>query len=74
MIPLPLLGKFDSQTFVSSIEISQMIRHCSKTNKFRNVNTIRKGTRNVAIQNEEINTVKNKLITFVINIELNKTV
>ena len=69
MNSIPLLEKFGSQSFVKSIEISLMTRYSCKPNKLRNVNTIRKGTRNVAIQKQEINNAKIKIIiiTFIIN-------
>ena len=67
MIPISLLEKFGSQSFVTSIEVSQMTRYSSKTNMLRNVNTIRRGRRNIAIQKWEINNVKIKIIAFAIN-------
>ena len=47
---MPLLEKVDSQSFVMSIEFSQMTRHSCKPKKIENVNTIRRDTKNVAIQ------------------------
>ena len=41
MIPIALLEKFGSLTFITGIEISHMNRHSSKPNKLRNVNPIR---------------------------------
>ena len=38
MIPIALLEKFGSYTFITGIEISHMTRHSSKPNKLRNVN------------------------------------
>ena len=66
MIQIPLL-KFGSQSFVTSIEYSQMASHSYKPNKLRNVNTNRGDTRNGAIKKREINNVKIKIIAFVIN-------
>ena len=67
MIPIPLLEKFCSQSFVTRIAVNQMTRHSYKPIKLRNVNTIREGMRNVAIQKREINYVKIKIIALVIN-------
>ena len=64
----PLFEKFSSQRFVTSVENSQMTRHCWKPNRFNNVNTLRRVTRNV--EKREINNVKQKKkknMVFVIN-------
>ena len=66
MTPVHLMEKFCSQNCVTSIDVSQMTRHSCKPNKLRNVNTIRRGPRNTAIQKREINNVKIKIIAFVI--------
>ena len=50
MIPISLFEKFSLAVKVLSIEVNLMTRHSCKANKLRNVNTIRRGTRNVAIQ------------------------
>ena len=39
MIPVSLLEKFGSQSFVTSTEISQMTRYSYKPYRLRNVNT-----------------------------------
>ena len=67
MIPTPLLEKFGSQSFVMSIEVSQMTRYSSKPNKLRTVNTVRRDRRSIANQKREIKNVKIKIIAFVIN-------
>ena len=66
MLCIPLLEKFGSQSFVTSSEIDQLSGHPCKPNKLRNVNTIRRDTRHVAIQKREISKVKIKTIAFVI--------
>ena len=53
MIPIALLEKFSSLTFITGIEISHMTRHASKPNKLRNVNPVRDRTGNVTIQKME---------------------
>ena len=50
MIPVALLKKFGSETFITGIEISHMTRHSGKPNKLRNVNPVRGRTGNVTIQ------------------------
>ena len=62
MISISLLEKSDIQSFVTSIEVSQMTNYSCKPNKLRNINTIRRGRRVVAIKNVNI-----KIIAFVIN-------
>ena len=42
MIPIALLEKFGRETFISSVEVCNMIADSSKPNKLRNVYTIRK--------------------------------
>ena len=75
MIPRHLLEKFGSQSFVTSIEVRQMIRHSCKPNKVWNVNIIRGGTRNVGIQNWEIYNIKQKkIIAFLKTFSWDKTV
>ena len=37
MIPIALLEKFGSYTFITGIEISHMTRNFSKPNKLRNI-------------------------------------
>ena len=64
MIPISLLEKFGSQRFITSIDVSQMTKYSSKPNNLRNVNSIRRDTRNVAIQKWEISNVKIKVIAF----------
>ena len=68
MIQIPLFEKFSSQSFVTSIDVSQMAGHSSKRNKMRNINTIRRDTRNGAYKKWEINNIKIKLIAFVLNV------
>ena len=41
MIPIALLEKFDSLTFITGTEISHMTRHSGKPNKLRNVNPVK---------------------------------
>ena len=72
LIPILLLVKFGCQSFVTKIEVSQMSRHSVKPNKLRNVNTLRRGTRNVAIPKRELKKVKIKIIVFVINLGWNR--
>ena len=54
-------------TFFASIEINQIIRHPSKANKLRDVNTIRSGAENITVQNWKINNVAIKIIAFAID-------
>ena len=46
MIPIALLEKLGSLTFITGIEISHMTRHSSKPNKLRNINPVRGRTGN----------------------------
>ena len=41
MIPIALLEKSGSLTFITGIEINHMTRHSSKPNKLRNINPVR---------------------------------
>ena len=67
MIPIALLEKFGSLTFITGIEISHMTRHSSKSNKLRNVNPVRGRTGNVTIQKWKIYYIKIKVIALIIN-------
>ena len=53
MIPIALLEKFGSLTFITGIEISHMTRHSSELNKLRNVNPVRDRMGNVTIKKTE---------------------
>ena len=67
IIWIHLLEKFGSQRFITNIEISQITRHsCNRTSL-----EIWKDTRNVAIQNRELNNVKIKIFAFVIYLRWN---
>ena len=59
VIPIALLEKFGSSTFITGIEISHMTRHSNKPNKLRNVNPVRGRT--------EIFYIKIKVIALIIN-------
>ena len=60
MIPIALLDKFGSLTFITGIEINQMTRHSSKPNKLRNINPVRGRTGNVTIKNGKFTISKSK--------------
>ena len=67
LIPIVILEKFDSSTFITGIEISHTTRHSSKPNKLRNVNPVRGRTGNVTIQKWKIYYIKIKVIAIIIN-------
>ena len=54
MIPIALLEKFGSKTFITGIEISVMTRHSSKPNKLRNINLSINDDRNEISSNVEL--------------------
>ena len=67
MIPIALLEKFGSSTFITGIEISHMTAHSSKPNKLRNVNPVRGRQGNVTIQKWKIYNIKIKVIPLILN-------
>ena len=66
MVPIALLEKFGSYTFITGIEISHMTGHSSKPNKLRNVNPVRGSTGNVTIQKWKIYYIKIEVIALII--------
>ena len=60
MIPVALLKKFGSLTFITGIEISHMTRHSSKPNKLRNVKSKKISNDQELIQSDPISRLQNQ--------------
>ena len=72
MISISLSEKFGCQNLIMSIKVINMTGHSSKSNKLRNINTIGCQVRNITIQKWKIHNIK--IISFIINFSLNKTI
>ena len=67
MIPIVLFKKFLSEKFIANVEVSNIARCSSKTNKLRDIDYRGCRARNVTILKWEIYHFKIKVVTFIIN-------
>ena len=68
MMTISLFKELSSQGFVTTIEITNVRRCSSETNKLRYVHSIRGSPRNNAIKEQEINDIKIEIVLFIIEV------
>ena len=73
MITIALPKELGSNDFVTTVEITYVRRCSSETNKLRYVHSMRGESRDITIEEREINYIKIKIVLFTIHFSRNYT-